>query len=433
MVSLLSSGRNKKLNNQSSNKVKEKLNFFGNSSPNPNDSGIKVAGKEGIPNPTGEGTQQPQDLKHVKQEVVEKVLEKEKDANPTPTGNGNKSAIKEGIGGGINKVQAGLIPSPNGNGHKYELRKERTVGWVAKRFHAAREDVNVTTNYSCEEIPSQTIDESSKGIETSETMTDARKAWGDEVEEMEITNALDVNDNDIEIAGNSQDLKKGDFEALVTINPSCPKIRVEDSSTSKLKQLVPSIGGDRESSKKAGNQGGSAQSPLDRKQLNGTVNASKSREIVASVDGVSVYALGKDQVEDVNIKVVHDTVGVYELQFRMMQDAVSSMEQNKMNDQLEGQTKGQFEQAIVPRTSGAVEAIPRDPGEIETLPITCASGSGSPMQIQLNVPLKSSNKILHDIITHKELPVEIQMMWWINNNNIKMKVMMSPLLGILKL
>ncbi|OIT30604.1 hypothetical protein A4A49_41462 [Nicotiana attenuata] len=57
-----------------------------------------------------------------------------------------------------------------------------------------------------------------------------------------------------------------------------------------------------------------------------------------------------------------------------------------------------IEQAIVPRDSDA----------IETVPIACASGTGSPMQIQINVPFKSPNQILHGIITHKELPVDIE-------------------------
>lgn len=40
--------------------------------------------------------------------------------------------------------------------------------------------------------------------------------------------------------------------------------------------------------------------------------------------------------------------------------------------------------------------------------MACASGTGSPMQIQINVPLRTPNQVLHDIITHKELPDDIQ-------------------------
>lgn len=42
-----------------------------------------------------------------------------------------------------------------------------------------------------------------------------------------------------------------------------------------------------------------------------------------------------------------------------------------------------------------------------TVPIVCASTTGSPMHIQLNIPLISPNEVLHDIITHNELPMEV--------------------------
>lgn len=51
--------------------------------------------------------------------------------------------------------------------------------------------------------------------------------------------------------------------------------------------------------------------------------------------------------------------------------------------------------------------VHRESSAIEILPMACASSTASPMQIQINVPLKSSNQIMHDIITHKELPLQI--------------------------
>lgn len=93
-------------------------------------------------------------------------------------GNGSRSVAKEGItnpSGERNKVVKSA-PSPTNNGSRDELTKERTVDWVARRFGAAREYIKVTTNYSCQEITSQTLDDSSKGIETSHTNTDAKKA-----------------------------------------------------------------------------------------------------------------------------------------------------------------------------------------------------------------------------------------------------------------
>ncbi|OIT18773.1 hypothetical protein A4A49_55617, partial [Nicotiana attenuata] len=46
--------------------------------------------------------------------------------------------------------------------------------------------------------------------------------------------------------------------------------------------------------------------------------------------------------------------------------------------------------------------------EIAALPMVSSSGTGSPLQIKVNIPLKSPNQMLHDIITHQELPIEIQ-------------------------
>ncbi|OIT30573.1 hypothetical protein A4A49_12600 [Nicotiana attenuata] len=167
------------------------------------------------------------------------------------------------------------------------------------------------------------------------------------------------------------------------------------------------------------------------------VNPRKPGEILAIVDGVLVYDLRSEQVEDVNMEVLNYTVGshqqtvdgkgsdpngtvksgrtatviprlgsVYELQFWMMQDDVNSMEQKNMNEELDGQTKGQLEQAIIPRTSGDLEA--HVAGTIETSPMACASGTGQPMQIQLNIPIKSPIQVLHDLVTHNVTPMEIQ-------------------------
>lgn len=135
---------------------------FRNPNPIPIGSGSRASGKEGIPNSKGEGINQLQDLIHMKKEVVEKVLEKEKSGNhsPTHTGKGTKATIK-GAGDGIINGLNGSAPSPTGNGGSEEIMKERTVDWVTRRFIAAREDILVTTNYSCQEIPTQTVGDSS--------------------------------------------------------------------------------------------------------------------------------------------------------------------------------------------------------------------------------------------------------------------------------
>lgn len=88
---------------------------------------------------------------------------------------------------------------------------------------------------------------------------------------------------------------------------------------------------------------------MDKKLSNGTVNPKKSGEILATVDGIPVHSLRSEQVEDVNMEELNETMvsdhqtvdekgsdtngtvkpgqsitvipglgSVYELQFRMM-------------------------------------------------------------------------------------------------------------------
>lgn len=191
---------------------------------------------------------------------------KEKKKNPTPTGNvkpagdGTRSTAKEGMsnlfGDEIYNMTPDLAPGPIGNGSTDDLRKERRVDWVARRFGATREDINVTINYSCQRITSQIFDDSLKGIKTFDTITYVRKAWGDEVEEMEITSAFDLNGNGNDLDRNSQDITEGGIEDLAIVNPSGPKTRVEDNLSSKLS--IPPTRGIRRSSREVRNHGGSA-------------------------------------------------------------------------------------------------------------------------------------------------------------------------------
>ncbi|OIT32158.1 hypothetical protein A4A49_57677, partial [Nicotiana attenuata] len=97
--------------------------------------------------------------------------------------------------------------------------------------------------------------------------------------------------------------------ALATVNPRNSKTRVDDHSSSKVKEAYPPARDDRGTSKEAGNHVVSATAPLTKKQANGTVNPKNSSEILATVDGVPVYALRRDHVGDVNMEILKDTVG----------------------------------------------------------------------------------------------------------------------------
>lgn len=82
---------------------------------------------------------------------------------------------------------------------------------------------------------------------------------------------------------------------------------------------------------------------------------------------------------------------VYNLQFKLIQEALDVMEQNSMVLKYATiKAHDQIEQAIFPKNNGSIEAMP----------MSCASGIGQLMHIQINVILKSPNHIPHDFITH---------------------------------
>lgn len=63
--------------------------------------------------------------------------------------------------------------------------KEITVDWFHRRFGTTKEAINVTMNQSCQEEPSQTIEDSSKEINVTVATNDGNSLWRDEVGIME--------------------------------------------------------------------------------------------------------------------------------------------------------------------------------------------------------------------------------------------------------
>lgn len=61
-------------------------------------------------------------------------------------------------------------------------------------------------------------------------------------------------------------------------------------------------------------------------------------------------------------------------------------------------SQDQVEHAIIPKNTGTIKAIS----------MACAPGTGQLMQLQVNVPLKTPNQILHDIVIHNVTPVEVK-------------------------
>lgn len=96
--------------------------------------------------------------------------------------------------------------------------------------------------------------------------------------------------------------------------------------------------------------------------------------------------------------VTPDLGSVYALQFKLMQANLETM----------GKNLEQHGAELIPFEPAEHDIVSKEVRELETQPVACASGTGSPMQIQINVPLRTPNQVLHDIITHKELPDDIQ-------------------------
>lgn len=87
---------------------------------------------------------------------------------------------------------------------------------------------------------------------------------------------------------------------------------------------------------------------------------------------------------------------VYELQFRVIHEAIGDKKQNKQV--VEVTAKDHMGKELVPKTTGGMKP----------LPMACALGTGQPLQIQLNVPLKNPFHVLHDIVTHNVTPLGMQ-------------------------
>ncbi|OIS98754.1 hypothetical protein A4A49_18837 [Nicotiana attenuata] len=277
------------------------------------------------------------------------------------------------------------------------------------------------------EIPSQTYDDAGQ-LEDGNEVSSRKMLWSDEVEVMEAKMRSKVPTKGKENRGNMQ-LQKTVKLDDVTVNPSSSTARVEDRGTSMEDQVNVSAGGDHGKHIDAGKQRSSHTAPLAKDQANGTVKSGFPGEILGYVDGVTVYALMKERVGNVPKDFVKDKVcqnqqthngkgsylngtvtqavsasfaivnpnlsSVYELQYKMMQEKLGDMVSNS----------DQYEAALTPHEPGEQAIVS---GESEALPIACSSGIRSPLPIKVNVPLKSPNQVLHDLITHQGLPLDIQ-------------------------
>ncbi|OIT05236.1 hypothetical protein A4A49_01709 [Nicotiana attenuata] len=385
-------------------------------------------------------------VKACEKEAVEKVLETS--GNPSPNG------IPSTAPKGDQEVIKANSYAPKDQNFEERVNKESNINRVHRRFGTSKEELkqlNVTTNHSCQEIPSQTHEDSGKIDELNEV--NSKNLWSDEVEVLE---SQQVEEQVIGSNANksTNQVQKTRNPGDATVNPSSCQIRVEDNSSSMMKQAEISIVRGQGTSKETGNQDGSAQASLSKRKGNGTVNPSKTGEILAFVDGVPVYSLEKGLDGNVPTEVRKESVcqeqqtvhgkevdpngtvtsgciatvnpnlgSVYELQFKLMQENLGNLER----------TSEPHEVALTPYEPTEQAIVAREFGDLESLPVACASRTGSPMQIQFNVPLRTPNQVLHDIITHKELPDDIQHTLMDQQLQLEGKKMMSLQLKTLEL
>ncbi|OIT36040.1 hypothetical protein A4A49_14819 [Nicotiana attenuata] len=333
---------------------------------------------KGSPNPSANRIgKTDQEFKRVKKEAVDKVLENLK--NPTPSGilaKGDQALVKY-------------------SDHSRDgINKELTIDWVHRRFGTDKEELRQLN------------------------VNSARTLWSEEVQEIDDQKGATSKAENNEKRQTIQEQKTGNT-VQATVNPSSSKTRVDCSLSSTIGNLVKSIGEGSGSLKGAINQGGSVAAPLTLEKGNKIVTSDKTGEIVAFVDEVPVYVEEKGGDEGVPMDVRKDTLSsdhqtdqgkggdfngtvtqtvldhcatvnpnlgsLYELQYKMMQGKMIEVSSNPQR----------VEAAITPYEPTKHALVAK---ESAALPMVSSSGTGSPLQIKVNIPLKSPNQMLHDII-----------------------------------
>ncbi|OIT37141.1 hypothetical protein A4A49_01016 [Nicotiana attenuata] len=179
----------------------------------------------------------------------------------------------------------------------------------------------------------------------------------------------------------------------------------KDSIIIPKEQSIIQAGGNRGPTKEVRNRGGSYTAASTKKQSNETVNSRSVEVVLVNVGDVPVEVSRNNQARVVNVDILENTVGL-ELHtvggkagdsngtIISWNPAIGNGSEVLKDSFMEHE---HLEKAIVPKKSDA----------IATVPMACASGTGFPTPIQINLTLKSPNQVLHDIITYKVLPEDI--------------------------
>lgn len=159
--------------------------------------------------------------------------------NPTLKGIATGKSTPNPKGKGTQVAAVEKTTNPNGNGTREACIKERTKDWVHRSFGPSKEVLNVTLNPSCQDIPSQTLEESPKGIESTRVNKNGGSIWSDEVQSMDDQYDANSSTRNNEQMGNIQEVHADAGCPNATVNPSLQKTRVENSKGAKKHQSIP--------------------------------------------------------------------------------------------------------------------------------------------------------------------------------------------------
>ncbi|OIS95845.1 hypothetical protein A4A49_21984 [Nicotiana attenuata] len=232
--------------------------------------------------------------------------------------------------------------------------------------------------------------------------------WSDEVEIMEYQTSTNTSATLEENMNDKQGKAAGAKNPSATVKPNLLETRVKVPQPPNNQQPNIPAGGASGEPKECNSSGKSAEDDLANAQANATVNPRGTVGVLATVEGVLVEISGDDQLENVPTKVFNDTVwldketvdrelgdlsgtvfpvlsatvnpslgSIDDLQFKMLEHSLGTGDQCEM---VMKENNGEESQHPM---------VPHVASTIETSLMACVSGTGHPMQIQLNVPIKS--------------------------------------------
>ncbi|OIS99512.1 hypothetical protein A4A49_09155 [Nicotiana attenuata] len=298
----------------------------------------------------------------MKKEAVQKVLNNdEAEANKGNKSNPIATRTSSPKKYGSTSASKEKNPNPIVFGIEEANKKDSTIEWVHSRFGTNKEELrqlNVTINHSCHEIPSHTFEESTKVNATDNEATFGYPLWSDEVENMVKNN--EENSTRMHAQTGGVQGKTADLIPPAKVNPSAQKSRVENYEELNRNHDTLSAEEAQRSHKQVEITGGSTGGASARKKSNVTVIPRDLTQDIDDAGGAPVEILSGDLVEKASTKVLEDTVksahqttkskemetngtvfatcaivnptlgSFYDLQFRVMLEALRTMEKNAL-------------------------------------------------------------------------------------------------------